>query len=98
MPNVAINLETVEHMARLSHLALSPGEIERLAGEMNSILHHIDLLDRVDTEGIEPTSYAVDLTGVVREDVVTPSLPVAAVLANAPRCRDDLFQVQAVLG
>ena len=37
------------------------------------------------------------MRNVMRPDVVQPSLPPDAVLANAPRRRDDLFEVQTIL-
>jgi aspartyl-tRNA(Asn)/glutamyl-tRNA(Gln) amidotransferase subunit C len=86
----------IQHLARLSHIGLEPGEIESLCAEVAGIVSHVEELDSVDTEGVPPTSFAVPLDTVLRDDEVRPSWPPAAVLANAPSRTDDLFQVQAV--
>jgi aspartyl-tRNA(Asn)/glutamyl-tRNA(Gln) amidotransferase subunit C len=51
----------------------------------------------VAADDIPPTSHAVPMTNVYREDVVIPSLPRAAVLACAPAVEDDKFRVPRIL-
>ena len=87
----------VEHVAALARLGLQDGEIERMREQLSSILGHIEAIDRLDTATIPPTAQVIAMTNVWREDVVTPSLPRDAVLANAPRQIDRMFAVQAVL-
>lgn len=94
---VAVWEEIVAHVAQLAHVGIEQAEAQQLAAELGSVLHHIDRLQRVDTEQIPPTAFAVSMENVMREDAVVPSWPPAAVLANAPRRQDDQFEVQAVL-
>lgn len=93
-----LSREEVEHVAALARLGLSEAEITRMQDQLSSILGHIAALDELDTAAIPPTAQVVNLSNVMRPDVVAPSLPREAVLANAPRQTDGFFEVHAVLG
>ena len=69
-----ISREEVEHVARLSRLALQPAELEALTGQMDAILGYVEKLNELDTEGITPTAHAVPLENAFRQDVVTASI------------------------
>ena len=92
-----IDRETVEHVARLTRLALSEAELERMREQLNSILAHLDTLKTLDTEGVEPTSHAVDVFNVMREDEVEPCFPQDAMLANAPDRSGEFFRVPRII-
>jgi aspartyl-tRNA(Asn)/glutamyl-tRNA(Gln) amidotransferase subunit C len=92
-----ISREDVQHVARLARLELSETELVRMQGEMNNILAYMDKLRSVDTTGVEPTSHAVPLTNVMREDEPRPSLPLADMLANAPEAAGDFFRVPRII-
>ena len=92
-----IDRQDVEHVARLTRLSLTEAELERMREQLNSILAHLDTLRRVDTTGVEPTSHAVDLVNVMREDVEEPCFPQDAMLANAPDRSGELFRVPRII-
>jgi aspartyl-tRNA(Asn)/glutamyl-tRNA(Gln) amidotransferase subunit C len=92
-----ITLEEVEHVARLARLELSGAEKERMRRELDSILAYIDKLRALDTDAVEPTSHAVPLTSVMREDEPRPSSPQADMLANAPDRNGQLFRVPRII-
>ncbi len=69
-----IDRKDVEHVARLARLALTEAELERMRGELAAILQYIEKLKAVDVDGVEPTSHAVPLVNVMREDDVEPVL------------------------
>ncbi|MGH7374896.1 MAG: Asp-tRNA(Asn)/Glu-tRNA(Gln) amidotransferase subunit GatC, partial [Candidatus Rokuibacteriota bacterium] len=60
-------------------------------------LSYIDKLRALDTTGVEPTSHAVPLTNVLRDDVEKPSLPRDEMLANAPDRDRELFRVPRII-
>jgi aspartyl-tRNA(Asn)/glutamyl-tRNA(Gln) amidotransferase subunit C len=95
---VRLSREEVEHVASLARLGLSDEELTRMQDQLSSILEHIAAINRLDTAAIPPTAQVISLSNVLRPDVVTPSLPRDAVLANAPRQADGYFEVLAVLG
>ncbi|PYN89603.1 MAG: Asp-tRNA(Asn)/Glu-tRNA(Gln) amidotransferase GatCAB subunit C [Candidatus Rokuibacteriota bacterium] len=92
-----IDRKDVEHVARLTRLALTEPELERMREQLNSILAHLDTLRAVPTEGVEPTSHAVDVVNVMREDEPAPCLPRDVALANAPDPSDGLFRVPRII-
>lgn len=89
--------EEVRHIALLARLGISDAEVEKFRNQLSSILENMDILQQVDTTGLEPTSQSVALENVYREDETGPSLPVTEVLANAPGQEDNSFKVNAVL-
>lgn len=92
-----ISRADVEHVARLARLALGDDELERMREQLNAILAHIDALRTVDTIGVEPTSHAVPLVNVMRDDEPGECLPREAMLANAPDPAGDLFRVPRII-
>ena len=87
----------VEHVAYLARLGLTDEELARLQGQLNHILDQYVILTRLDTEDIPPTAQTIELENILRDDVVTPSLPVEAVLANASDAVDGYVVVPAIL-
>ena len=88
-----IDREQVLHVARLARLSLSEEELDRLPGDLNKILEHVEKMGELDLEGVEPTTHVVDLTNVLREDVPRPCLPRECALAGAPDPADGGFRV-----
>ena len=97
MPEPKITMQEVEQVARLARLQLSDAEKERMRNELDGILSYIDKLRALDTKGVPPTSHAVPMTNVMREDEPAPSLPQADMLANAPERRGDFFRVPKII-
>ena len=97
MAEPKITLEEVEHVARLARLDLSPEEKERMRSQLDAILTYIDKLRQVDTENVEPTSHAIPMVNVMREDEVRPCFPLGDMLANAPERDGDLFRVPKII-
>ena len=92
-----ITREEVQHVARLARLELTDEELERMRAELDAILAYIDKLRALDVEGVEPTSHAVPLVNVMRDDDVRPSLPLDEMLANAPDRDGDQFRVPRII-
>jgi aspartyl-tRNA(Asn)/glutamyl-tRNA(Gln) amidotransferase subunit C len=92
-----LSREIVDHVAMLARLGLTEEERELMREQLSSILEHVNRIQELDTEAIPPTAQVIRLQNVWREDDVRPSLPVEAVLANAPESEDGFFRVHAVL-
>jgi aspartyl-tRNA(Asn)/glutamyl-tRNA(Gln) amidotransferase subunit C len=92
-----ISRQDVEHVARLARLALSDAELERMREQLSGILAYIDTLRALDTAGVEPTSHAVPLVNVMRDDETRPCLDQAEALAGAPDRSDALFRVPRII-
>ena len=94
---MAVTLSDVEHIARLARLRFDADELERMAANLNQILDYVEQLGELDTRDVEPLSHTSQLTNVMREDVVAPSLPVEEALRNAPDRHDGYFKVPRVI-
>jgi aspartyl-tRNA(Asn)/glutamyl-tRNA(Gln) amidotransferase subunit C len=92
-----LSLEEVEHIAELARLGLSNAEKEIFRDQLSAILDYAEILNRLDTTGVPPTTSALPLSNLMRTDEVSPSLPSEDALANAPDADADQFRVRAVL-
>ncbi len=93
---MGLSMEEVAHVARLARLSLSPEELERMSAQLSDILEHMVSLQEVDVTGVPATAQVMDLTTVLRPDVVDAELSPEEALANAPDKRDGMFRVKAV--
>jgi aspartyl-tRNA(Asn)/glutamyl-tRNA(Gln) amidotransferase subunit C len=89
----------VERIARLARLELTAEEQDLFARQLAGILAYAEQIQRVPTDGVEPTSHAGD-AAALRDDIVLPCLPREASLAAAPDADPSagLFKVPRVLG
>jgi aspartyl-tRNA(Asn)/glutamyl-tRNA(Gln) amidotransferase subunit C len=87
----------VEHVARLARLALTDAERERIGAELSAILEYVAKLEELDVSAVEPTSHAVGLVNVMREDEPRPCQDQAEALANAPDRAGALFRVPRII-
>ena len=88
----------IEHVAKLARLELSDDEKSRFGQQLDDILKHVERLQEVATDGIEPTAHAHPLVNVLRPDEVRPGLAQEEALANAPESRLGQFAVPRVVG
>ena len=97
MPEPKITLKEVEHVARLARLDLSDAEKERMRSQLDAILTYIDKLRQLNTDNVEPTSHAIPMVNVMREDAVRPCFPTEEMLANAPEREGDFVRVPRII-
>jgi aspartyl-tRNA(Asn)/glutamyl-tRNA(Gln) amidotransferase subunit C len=87
----------VAHLAQLSRLALGEEELDHFAAQLDQIISAVARVQEVAAEGIPPTSHAVPLTNVFRDDVEVPSLGADKALAQAPAVEEQRFRVPRIL-
>jgi aspartyl-tRNA(Asn)/glutamyl-tRNA(Gln) amidotransferase subunit C len=88
-----IDREQVLHVARLARLRLTEEEMERMTGDLSTVLDHIEKIGELDLDGVEPTSHVIELENVLRPDEPRPSLPREVALAEAPDTDGTGFRV-----
>jgi aspartyl-tRNA(Asn)/glutamyl-tRNA(Gln) amidotransferase subunit C len=88
-----IDRDQVLHVARLARLALTDEEVERMSSELSAVLDHIEQINQLDLEGVEPTSHVVEVENVLRPDKPRPSWPRELILEPAPDRAADGFRV-----
>ena len=89
--------DDVEHLAKLSRLALADEEIDHLAGQLDQIIAAVTRVQEVAAHGVPPTSHAVPLVNVFRDDVAVECLGAERALDQAPAVEEQRFRVPRIL-
>jgi len=92
-----ITKDEILHVAKLARLDMDDASIDKFAGQIGTILEYVDTLNRVDTDGVTPTSHAISLTNAFREDEEKQNLGREKALANAPQKEDGNFVVPKII-
>ncbi len=92
-----ISADDVRKVAQLARLDLPEERIATYTGQLERILDYVAHLQAVDTEGVPPTTRAVEVVNVTREDKVTPTPVREALLDLAPQREGDFFRVPRIL-
>lgn len=92
-----ISRDEVAHLAGLARLAVTEEELDTFAGQLDVILDSVARVGEVAAEDIPPTSHAVPVNNVFREDVVRPGLSREQALAGAPAAEENRFRVPRIL-
>ncbi|PKQ24220.1 MAG: hypothetical protein CVT65_04255 [Actinobacteria bacterium HGW-Actinobacteria-5] len=95
---LALTAADVARLGELARIRLTDEELAHLAPQLDVILASVARVTEVAGADVPPTSHALPLTNVFRDDVVIPSLPAEAVLAAAPAVEDGRFRVPRILG
>ena len=95
---VEISREQVAHLADLARIDLSDEELDHLAPQLSVILESVASITGVAGDDVPPTSHALPLTNVFRDDVVVPGLSAAEALSGAPEQEQQRFSVPRILG
>src|SRR5688500_6515521 len=95
---MSLSLDQVRKVAKLARLALSEPDLARMQQQLSAILDYVDLLNQLDTAGVEPLAHPLPVQNVFRPDEEAPSLPVDEALRNAPNKVGEYFGVPAVFG
>lgn len=101
-----ITEKEVRYVAGLANLHLTDAEVAKFEADLDEILTHIEKLNEVDTEGVEPMAQVLyDAEGTrqrafastLRTDIPAPPLGNHDALANAPRPGGGYFKVPKVI-
>ena len=87
-------------IAELARIELTADEQAMYARQLSEILAFARQVQGIDTHDVPPTSHPTGVTGLLRDDVVSESLPREEILAQAPEAdrAAGLFKVPRVLG
>ncbi len=87
----------IKTVASLSRLRIGENESVEVREQLDKFLTYVENLQSIDTENIEPTTYALPMQNVFRADEVKPSLDRDLAISNAPLAEDGYFKVPRVL-
>ena len=92
-----ISRDEVAHLARLARLAVTEEELDLFAGQLEVILSSVARVSEVAAGDIAPTSHAIGLTNVFREDSPRPGLTQQQALSGAYAAEEGRFRVPRIL-
>ena len=92
-----VTKEDLQNVAVLSRLSIPAEQEEKYLDQLDEFLTYVENLAAIDTENVEPTTYALPMQNVFREDEVKESLDRDEALLNAPLKEDGYFKVPKVL-
>ncbi len=93
-----IDIEQVRKVALLARLKLTDAEEQQFTEQLSSILDYVQQLDELNTENVEPTTRAIELSNITRQDDLKPFEDRESILDIAPDREDDFFKVPKILG
>ncbi len=88
---------TVRDLAALCKLNLDEAQEARAEAQMGRLLEYFGMLERVDTDGVEPSPYPMAMSPRPRADDPEEVLSQDEVLDNAPMKRGGAFLVPRVV-
>lgn len=91
-----ISEEQMKYTSKLAALKLSPEELDTVREGIEGLFECFDILEKLDTEGVEPLVYAFPGGNVVREDIVKEESNKEGMLQNAPSVKDGAFVVPGI--
>jgi aspartyl-tRNA(Asn)/glutamyl-tRNA(Gln) amidotransferase subunit C len=94
----SITRDEVARLADLARIDLSDAELDHLAPQLSVILDSVAAIQGVAGDDVPPTSHALPLTNVFREDVVVPGQTAEEALSGAPATEQQRFAVPRILG
>ncbi|OGY53767.1 MAG: hypothetical protein A3A24_02545 [Candidatus Buchananbacteria bacterium RIFCSPLOWO2_01_FULL_46_12] len=88
----------VEHIAILARLGLSEKEKELFSEQLSSILDYVSQLQKIDTQGVEPTAQITGLENVLAQDIIeeADAQVRSGLLKVAPELEDNLIKTSSV--
>jgi aspartyl-tRNA(Asn)/glutamyl-tRNA(Gln) amidotransferase subunit C len=90
---MAVTFDDVRHIAALARLGVDDARLPALVKELNAILGHMDVLQRVDTSGVAADTTTGVASAPLRGDNGTQAPLSRPREAFAPEMRDGFFIV-----
>ena len=88
-----ITPDLIKYLESLARITLTEEQEKKVGTELQDILTYIDMLNELDTDGVEAMSHCFPVTNVMRDDIVEPSMTPDEITANAPDSQDGCFVV-----
>ena len=92
-----ITVEDVRKVANLARLQLPEDQLETYTNQLEKILSYVAQLQKIETVNVIPTTRAVEVVNVLREDCIEKTIIREELLELAPHRQDDFFRVPKIL-
>jgi aspartyl-tRNA(Asn)/glutamyl-tRNA(Gln) amidotransferase subunit C len=94
---MSIDKNQVKKVAKLSRISLDDSKLESLSKDLDSILHFVEQLKKLDTKKTEPLTSIVDKTLEPRNDKINDGKIKDQILKNSPDKNEEFFIVPKVV-
>ena len=91
-----ITIKDVEHVAKLARLELTEQEKEMFTHQLGDVLEHVEKMNEVNTQGVEPMNHPIDFSNVMREDNKIYENTREELMQNAPDVEGEFFKVPKI--
>jgi len=92
-----ISKKDVQYIAALARIHVPQDKLEGFTKNLGDIVKYVEQLQKLDVEGVKPTSHAVPVGNVLRPDTVKPSLTNQEALSIAVESGNGSFKVPLVI-
>jgi len=92
-----LDRDQVQKVAHLARLALTTEEEERFTSQLSNILEYVEQLKELDTDDVEPTARAIDVSNVTRKDSLEVWEEREDILSCAPEREGDFLRVPKIM-
>ncbi len=92
-----LNRQDVQKIAHLARLEITEAEEKQLTTQLSNILQYFEQLSELDTQNVPPTTRAIELSNITRQDEVKGYGDREALLKEAPEPDGDYFRVPQIL-
>jgi len=89
--------DEVKHMAKLANLTLTEEEVKMFQQQLTEALNYVEVLNELETAGVELTSQVTGLENVVRDDVIKPSISQKEALSGSSSLENNHFKTKIVI-
>ena len=94
---MSIDKNQVKKVAKLSRISLDDSKLESLSKDLDSILHFVEQLNKLETKKTEPLTSIVDKTLEPRDDKINDGKIKDQILKNSPDNNEEFFIVPKVV-
>ena len=89
----------ISKIAKYAHIVVDDEFLNELTVDMNNIIETLDTIRTYKLDGVKPTFHPIgNMCNVMRDDKLGTSLPVKEALENAPKSKNDCFEIPSILG
>jgi aspartyl-tRNA(Asn)/glutamyl-tRNA(Gln) amidotransferase subunit C len=92
-----VTVKDVEHVAKLARLGLTEVEKNRFTEQLSRILEYAETINKLDTKNTAPTSHAIPMKNIFREDKVSEFEDRKSIIRNAPKEESNMFSVPRIM-
>jgi aspartyl-tRNA(Asn)/glutamyl-tRNA(Gln) amidotransferase subunit C len=87
----------IRHLCELAELSLTDAEADAVSTDLQRIIHMVDQMQAIDTDGVAPLAHPLDSQARLRPDEVTEQVDRDLLQQGAPATADGFYLVPRVV-